>query len=311
MQKHYLSIDVGGTLIKYALMDETGAVLDSASRPTPAISFQSTAEEKAQGRQDFENALTEIYKQYAGDLFGIALSCPGKVDTAEGVIYYGGALPYLHEFPAQTFLEELSGLPAIVLNDGKAAALAEFWNGGLAGVNNGSVLILGTGLGGGLILNGQLHQGSHFQAGELSMLNFDDKTFKLEEAAGMKYSPVQMIMAIAEQLGLEDKKDGIAVFEAINARDERAWPIFQDFCRHIAIVIYNQQAIVDLERVVIGGGISAQPIVVEEIRRQYRDLLDKLEIFGDMITPVEIETCHYVGTSNLVGALYQLLLRLR
>ncbi|MET3558477.1 putative NBD/HSP70 family sugar kinase [Streptococcus rupicaprae] len=303
---HYLSIDVGGTLIKYALMTEAGQLVEQGTRPTPAAEFGEPDGQLAQKLIEFKTILTEIYRSYSG-VAGVALSCPGKVDSHDGTVYFGGALPYLHGFNAKGFLQEMTGKPAAVINDGKAAAQAELWQGNLQGVTNGSALILGTGLGGGLILKGQLHQGSHFQAGELSFLNFNDKRFCPEDVAGFKYSPVQMIMKISELLNLEDKKDGVKVFEAINARQEGIWPIFEEFCRHIALVIYNQQAIVDLERVVIGGGISAQPIVVEEIRRQYLAMISSIPFIGDMITPVEIETCRFAGTSNLIGALYQLL----
>lgn len=116
-----------------------------------------------------------------------------------------------------------------------------------------------------------------------------------------------MIGKIADVLGLPDKKDGRQVFEHINAGNEEALAIFKQFCKYLAILIYNTQAIIDTQRVVIGGGISAQPILLQEIEKQYRDLLAGLPFVGVMITPVEILSCKFGGDANLMGSLYQLL----
>ncbi|MEY8462692.1 ROK family protein [Streptococcus merionis] len=86
----------------------------------------------------------------------------------------------------------------------------------------------------------------------------------------------KMANRCANRLSLKDKKDGLAVFAAINVKVERVDPIFEAYCREIAYLIYNVQAVIDMTRVVIGGGISAQEIVVQEIERQYQIILDAL-----------------------------------
>ncbi|UUM61308.1 ROK family protein [Streptococcus suis] len=295
--KKYLSIDIGGTLIKYGVLLEIGELLYKKDRPTPS------------DLEAMKLALESIYREIADneELEGIAISCPGKVDSREGIVYYGGALTYLHQFPIADFMKNLSGKSVVAINDGKAAALAEKWQGNLADVENGMALVLGTGLGGGIILNNQLLQGHHFQAGEFSFLLPNDEHPDGEHGAGFRYSPVQMIGKIADVLGLPDKKDGRQVFEYINAGNEEALAIFKQFCKYLAILIYNTQAIIDTQRVVIGGGISAQPILLQEIEKQYRDLLAGLPFVGAMITPVEILPCKFGGDANLMGSLYQLL----
>ncbi|MFK8243168.1 MULTISPECIES: ROK family protein [unclassified Facklamia] len=112
---------------------------------------------------------------------------------------------------------------------------------------------------------------------------------------------------IATDLEIEDTRNGVAVFEAINKKDSRICPIFENYCLHIAYLVYNVQAVIDMERVVIGGGIIAQPIVLEEIKRQYNKILNQLEFIKPMITPVDIQLCAMGNDANLLGALYQLL----
>ncbi len=132
--------------------------------------------------------------------------------------------------------------------------------------------------------------------------------FKVDTLYGLIGSAVQMIKRIATALELEDKKDGLAVFEYINKKDDRIYPIFQDYCRNIAYLIYNMQAVVDVERYVIGGGISAQAIVVSEIKHQYQQLATANDLLSFMHTPPEIQPCRFRNEANLLGALYQFLI---
>ncbi|MGT2784886.1 ROK family protein [Streptococcus merionis] len=293
---HYLSIDVGGTHIKYALFDKSGKLLQKNHCETP------------QNLEAFLVVVDQLIAAFAEQIRGVAVSCPGKIDTKAGIIYYGGALTYLHELNLSKHIWEKFGLPATVVNDGKAAALAEFWQGNLRGVNHGLALILGTGVGGGIISDGKLLLGQHFQAGELSLMAVPSETLQPLDMLGMNGSAVRMIGRVAEKLGLENRKDGRAVFEAINAKDERVYPIFQDFCRNIAYLIYNVQAVLDMKRVVIGGGISAQSVVLEEIQAQYQSILNGLGPFQFMVTPVDIQVCAFGSEANLIGAIYQLML---
>ncbi|AMB99944.1 hypothetical protein AWM75_08160 [Aerococcus urinaehominis] len=296
--KEYLAIDVGGTFIKYALVSHDGQVLQSGQRPTP------------QHLPAFKQTLVDIYQGAPHEVGGIALSIPGRVDTRVGVVHFGGNLTFLDGFAAKAFLTRATGLPVAVINDGKAAALAEQWQGSLKGIDQGLALILGTGLGGGIIAAGHLLQGAHFQAGEVSFMMTDYQQPSEDKAVGKVFSPVATVTAMGQKLGLADPSDGQAVFAAINEGDDRVWADFQAFCHGLAVVIFNCQAIIDLDRVVIGGGISQQPIVAEEIARQYQLVCDQAGIFGQMIAQPEIQACQFVGQSNLLGAVYQLFLDL-
>lgn len=296
MESNYLSIDIGGTNIKTAIIDRSGRIISQNRIKTP---------------KDAESFFTVLNKEITdclGRIRGIAISCPGKVDPNTGTVFFGGSLPFLDRISLKGQFERKFNLPVAVINDGKAAALSELWLGNLHRVNYGAAITLGTGLGGGMIVEGELIQGSHFQAGELSFMLKPAKTPDVTSMYGFSGSAVLLIKKCSELLSLSEATNGEVVFEELNRKNQLIYPLFQEFCREIAYIIINLQAILDVERVVIGGGISAQSIVVDEIKSQYRRIRKGIPILNDSIQKIEIMACKYRNESNLLGALYQLLL---
>jgi predicted NBD/HSP70 family sugar kinase len=296
MKKNYLSIDIGGTNIKLALIDHSGEIQSKKQVRTP------------HEYGEFIAVLEREIELVKDDIRGIAFCCPGKVNTETGTISFGGALPFLD---GVSFIDEFYPkfqVPISVVNDGKAAALSELWLGNLKGIENGLALVLGTGIGGGLILDGKLYQGKHFQAGELSFMMKQSDKVSFDDMYGRTGSAVGFVKKVNQELGTEDLTDGAAAFEAINQKDPIVYPIFEVYAREIAYMICNIQSILDLEKIVIGGGISAQAIVTEEIRRQYRAIRAGLPFVANTLTEVEIDSCRFLNDANLLGALYQLLL---
>lgn len=296
MKPYYLSIDIGGTNIKLALIDHSGQIQSKKQVRTP------------HDLDAFIAAIEGEIDLVRDEIRGIAFCCPGKVNTETGKISFGGALPFLDGVSFVEVLQPKFQVPISVINDGKAAALSELWLGNLKGIENGLALVLGTGIGGGLILEGKLYQGKHFQAGELSFMMKQSDKPSFDDMYGKTGSAVGLIKMVNLELGTEDKHDGAVAFAAINQNDPSVYPIFEAYAREIAHMICNIQAILDLEKIVIGGGISAQPIVTEEIRKQYRAIRAGLPFVANTLTEVEIDSCRFLNDANLLGALYQLLL---
>lgn len=295
--KYYLSIDIGGTNLKYGLLDRAGHLIEHDKVPTPTS-----------GLDDFMQVLTSIIDTQISRVRGIAISVPGKIDVSQGVVYFGGSLPFLDKVPLGKQLSEKYHVPVGLENDGKAAAMAELWLGNLQQTPNSAAVVLGTGVGGGIILNGQLLYGTHFQAGEFSfMLNdFKNSNF-IDAAVGGNTSAVGMIRNIGTELSLKDPADGIAVFQQIKAGNPIAVTKFKHFCNYVAKMILNVQSVVDLQRYVIGGGISAQPLVVKTINAEYNQMLAATPIIQDSLTKPEIIVAKFGNDANLYGALYSLL----
>ena len=138
----YLVLDIGGTFIKYAIMDENATFLKQGKVPAVTLS-----EEKMLA------SLEELHKEVGDDYEGVAIYMPGRIDTEKGWAYTGGAFTWLHDYPAAEKYGAIFGKPTTIANDGKCAAIAESWSGALADVDSGAVLVLGTGVGGGIVLD--------------------------------------------------------------------------------------------------------------------------------------------------------------
>ena len=298
MQRYYLSIDIGGTAIKSARIDHSGNIIATDQLPTP------------QRADDFLAALAQLIHA-SQDVHAVCVSVPGIVNPTTGQVEFTGALGFIGEFNLAEYVRRLTGLPVYVGNDANCATLAEMWLGNLTTVANGAVVTLGTSVGGGLMINGQLLAGPHFRAGEISaIVNNHDHLDPHEATVGASTSAVKMIAAVAAACGLPDSRDGRRAFVEINRHTPAAWEIFTAFCRRVAVLLINVQAVVDLERILIGGGISAQPVVVSEIRHQFKLLQESDRRLQDDIAMPDIQAAKFGNEANLLGALYGLLLQL-
>ena len=298
MARQYLSIDVGGTAVKSARIDHSGNIMVKKRAATP------------RERSSFLRLLTTIVDRQPG-VAAVCVSVPGIVNPHTGTVKFTGALAFMGQFPLAAYLRQYAGLPVYVGNDANCATLAELWLGNLTDVANGAVITLGTSVGGGLVINGQLIHGPHFRAGELSaIVNNYDHHDPHEATVGANTSAVKMIRTVAAACHLPDPTDGRRVFEIINQRQSPAWPIFTAFRRRVAVLLINVQAVVDLDRILIGGGISAQPILISEVRHQFRLLQEGDRRLQDDIEMPTIMAARFGNGANLLGALYGLLLKI-
>ncbi|MBR2879569.1 MAG: ROK family protein, partial [Oscillospiraceae bacterium] len=133
--------DIGGTEIKYSVMDTDLVIYAKGNVQTPQNSLNSLLD-----------LLQELYESYGGETSGIAISMPGMIDSDKGFCHTGGALAYNQGQPVAELLSQRCGCPVHIDNDGKCAAIAEHMSGSLRGFENGAVFLIGTGVGGGLIL---------------------------------------------------------------------------------------------------------------------------------------------------------------
>ncbi|WP_225868664.1 ROK family protein [Companilactobacillus kimchii] len=186
----------------------------------------------------------------------------------------------------------------------------QLWLGNLKDIKNGAAIVLGTGVGGGIIMNHQLIYGSHFQAGEVSFLVNNSKKLGYDDLEGSSGSAVKMINECATKLGLNNKNDGKRVFEEINKDNDSIMPIFERYCRNIATLIHNIQAIIDLDRYVIGGGISSQPIVAQTINQEFIKLRSEVPIIQTTLSKPKIINSKFKNDANLYGALYNWLMNM-
>ncbi|GLB25202.1 sugar kinase [Lacrimispora xylanolytica] len=300
----YLAIDNGGTFIKYAVMDESGNILEKGKEPTP--DHKKTAE-------DYFHVLDQIVLPRKQEIEGIAFSTPGQVDVLTGFLHTAGGLVYLMGLNLCEEIEKRYHLPSSVDNDAKCAAMAEQWNGSLKGVKNGAVIVLGTGVGMGIIIDGKLYRGTNYTAGEISFLNlYIDKPKHSDSYMAVNGSSLALGRTYAKETGIDPSEiDGHRMFELINEGDETACRVLRNYVQKLAGSIYNFQTLLDLEIFAIGGGISQQPVLLEEIKKEIDYLFEAhpSSSYGMAVKKPKITACQYYNDSNLRGALYHFLNR--
>ncbi len=290
----YLVIDIGGTFTKYAIMDAESNFVYQDKMPTEQKDLSS-----------FIDSLVELYNRFskAYEIEGIAISSPGMIDSNTGFMYNGGSLFFIDKINIVEILENRCAVKVSVENDAKCAALAEVWRGSLADCRNSIALILGTAVGGAVIIDKKVLKGIHYMAGEFSYIFTDGKNYKsrsqlLAEQAGVP----GLIGLVAEKKKMDQSKlNGEIIFSMVNQGDKEVLEALRVYCRRIAIQISNYQFLIDPEKVAIGGGISVQPILLELIREELRNLG---EVFPYTMTIPEVTTCKFFNDSNLIGALY-------
>ena len=157
----YLVFDVGGTFVKYGLLDEQGTISEKGKFAT-----------HTQDKELFLGDVKNTYNKYKNQsLKGIAMSIPGLVDVKSGMLVRGGSLKCMQNICITKEVSDIcDGLPVSVENDGKCAGLAEAWIGAAKAVPNCCVLAFGTAVAGAVIIDKKVLHGSNLIAGEASYL---------------------------------------------------------------------------------------------------------------------------------------------
>lgn len=287
-----MTFDVGGTEIKYGLIDENLKISQQGSFATPKESFE-----------EFCLAIEQIWSRYKGQAQGVAMALPGPVDAENGYCEMCSVMSYPHDKDVAGVLGKRLGCNVAIQNDGKAAALAEHRYGAIKGCQNAAVFLIGTGVGGGLIINNQLVSGPHFTAGEFSFLNTQASDYESEDyILGHQASTTYLLERYKELSGNSEAIDGRRFFSLLE-NDPCAVKALDDLCTNIAIEAANLYILLDLQKIAIGGGISRQPIVTKTIQSRFAEVWKKT--FAGRIhfrMEMEIVPCRFSNDANLIGA---------
>lgn len=294
---NYLVIDVGGSAIKYALMDQHATVLEKDQVVTPRTDFDA-----------FSTAIYRLYQHYQSQITGIAFSLPGVIDSERGYSITGGSLTYNDKRHLVADIQQRCPLPISIENDAKCAALAEAWQGSLKGCKNGIVVVLGTAVGGGIFINGQLYKGANFAAGEMSFLLTEGKHAKGDPYHywGSDGGSRGLCRAVEQIKQLPPKSiNGKQVFEWANEGDAAVCEALDAYTYRLAMQFFNLQALFDPEVIAVGGGISAQPLLLQYIEQNIAYLEQNLPMH---LAIPKVVRCHFMNDANLIGALHHHLL---
>jgi predicted NBD/HSP70 family sugar kinase len=252
-----LAFDVGGTWVKYGIVDADGRLLCSDQLAT-----QSEPDGKALLTRLLAVA-APLVTRYAPA--GIAFSTLGIIDAAEGRLV--GAVEaiagYFGQSPKECF-ERAFGVPVVVENDGNCVALAEGWTGAAAGVRHYLALTLGTGIGGGIVIDGRLYRGANGAAGEWGYMLVDGKVWE-------DHASPRGLAAAAEKARPGCGLDAEGVFAARDRGDAAMAAVVVAWFGLLATGLANLLFAFNPSRVVIGGGITARgPAFLQELRAEMR-----------------------------------------
>lgn len=297
--KEYFGIDVGGTAVKWAVLGEDYSIRERGSLPTGFT----TAEETVQ-------TLIDLVRPYQDRISGVGVSAPGGIyeDDPDGTIHRGGALMFMDGCPLGKLMSEALGVPVAVNNDGKCCALGEYAAGALRGVKHGVVLAIGTGIGGGIVIDGHVLRGANCFAGEFSFLRNDVNekvTFNSGTFACTGGWRALRDAAVAEKgLPADSPVDGRRVFEWIEQGDKDAIRALNRYARQFDAMLVNLQCVLDPDVFVIAGGISCHPELIDALREQMPVVTADFIPYGGIPEP-QVKAAELGNDANLVGAVLE------
>ncbi len=275
MSRFVFGVDIGGTTVKLGLFDTEGSLIDKWEIPTRT---------ENSGEQILPDIAKSIMDRIAekniskDDVEGIGIGAPGPVDDS-GMIHKAANLGW-GEFSIKDTLEKITGLKVMAGNDANVAALGEVWKGGAVGCKDVVMVTLGTGVGGGIIVNGRILSGYLGAGGEIGHIHMNDDE---EESCGCgkkgcleQYSSAtgitrmgKKVLASTDEATVLRGQDINAktIFDAVKAGDKVAAQIADIYGRYLGVALANIACVVNPEVILLGGGVSkAGPVVIDYVK---------------------------------------------
>lgn len=278
--KYCFGVDIGGTTIKMGLFTAEGELLDK---------WEITTRRENGGEKVPQDIADAIAKKCAdkniekSDIIGVGIGVPGPVRN-DGTVMKCANLGW-GIFNVNEKMSELTGLKCQALNDANAAALGELWRGSGKGFKNLVFITLGTGVGGGIVIDGKIIAGIHGGGGEIGHIVVNPKEDDVCGCGGHghleQYASATGIVRLAKK-GLQDKSVNTIlrekeaeltckdIFDAAKSGDAFANSLVDEMCSYLALALSGVAATCDPEAYVIGGGVSkAGEIITDTVKKHF------------------------------------------
>lgn len=274
-------VDIGGTSIKFAKMTKEGALLEKESCSTP------------NRLEDLLAFLDSCLSKAAYE--GIAFSVPGAVNRETGVIEGFSAISYIHGF---SWYDQLAtyGLPVTLENDANCVGLSELLS--RPHLQNLACVVIGTGIGGAIIINGKLHRGRHNLGGEFGYMTLRKPEEQLNNWSTLA-STGKLVRTVREKTG-DESYDGRRIFQEAEQGNQVCRESIEQIYHYLALGILNIQYSLDPDIISIGGSISQNEVFIAGLQRKIEGLVNQYPEYS--VVP-SIVACHYQEDANLYGAL--------
>lgn len=288
--RRYACFDIGGTAIKYGVLTEKAEILSSSTMPTEAY----------KGPEIWMMKLVEAVKdmQSKDVIQGICISSSGMIDPQNGKVVF--ALPQIPDytgFDIKAFMEKHCDLPCEVENDVNCMVLAESLSGAGKGCKTVLGLAIGTGVGGGFTIDGKLLHGSSFSACEVGYIRIGDSD--LEHLASTTALCRNVETLKGDPCG---SWNGKKVFEKAEQGDQDCKKAIDQMADNLAQGLGILSYILDPEVIVLGGGVMAQPELIEKVRSLYPKYVKPI-----ISEHTDIKAAAYGNEAGMIGALYHFL----
>ena len=314
MVRFVLGIDIGGTnLVVGSVAEDGSAVVATASEPTHSEAGATDVVDRLVGLA--ERAIATTRREAPGaEILGVGVGAPGPLDTKRGIVLLTPNLGWVN-MPLRELIHDRLGLPAALDNDANCAVLGEWWVGAARGARHAIGITIGTGIGGGLIVDGRLYHGASDVAGEIGHTTIDTEGRRckcgnygcLEAYAS---GPNIALRAVEElEAGAESRLSALVggdlakitaqtVYQAAADGDELALEVVNDTAKVLGVGIGNLLNVFNPEVVVVCGGVTlAGDHLFEPLRREVARRAFKPAVSACRIVPGEL-----AGTAGVYGA---------
>ena len=307
---YYLGIDLGGTNIAVGLVDENGKILNTKSVPTMA------QREDKEIIKDMADTCLDLIKEEnlsLDDIQSIGVGCPGSIDSENGVVVYANNLNMENSHVGPMLSDFFGGKKVYVENDANVAAYGEYY---INGNNSESFVFitLGTGVGGGVIINGNIYRGFNGAGAELGhiiiCMNGEQCTcgnrgcweayasvtaLVRQTKEAMEKNPDSMMIKLADDKGVVN---GRTAFECAKMGDKAAMEVVEAYQNYIAAGMVNILNIFQPQKILVGGGISKEG---EYLLGPVRDIVYKCD-YNKYMPKTVIETATLFNDAGIIGA---------
>ena len=305
MAAYRLGIDVGGTKTAYGLFNENNELIDRYQHPSPA-----DADGPAFCDLLIEGIHTILERNglRQRDVKGVGICMPSFILYDEGYVCMTSALVHIKDFAMRDYLAARLDVPFVLDNDSNGAALAEYRYGAGRGSHHMIYMAVSTGIGSGLVLNGQLFRGSYGWAGESGhmlitpdsglMCGCENQGCFMSWASG-RYIPEQvrrLARGRGTTLDLGEKLDCVALNEACRAGDAVALEALDQTAHYIAVCVFNIYQLLNVNLYVFGGGLTHfGDLLFDRIRAEFNR-------YNHVPQPVEFRIAELKQDFGIIGA---------
>lgn len=308
-EKLYLGIDIGGTAVKIGSVTDTGQVVETESYRVDFDGYETPI------LQTVVKSCSMFFNKYhrAAQIYqAIGVSATGAINTRTGVV--DGSAGHIRNWEKSCIKDVLKskfGIPVQVLNDANAAALGEAWIGAAKGKKDVVVVTIGTGVGGGILVDGKILLGVNGFAGELGHISIQNNGEVCTcgnqgclEHYGSTTALIHRIRASVQEgkiEGLSEKEiNGESIFVLAEAGDSQVLKILDQWIDSIACGIVGLVHVFNPEQVLIGGGVSRQQkLLVEPLRKKVVS-----RIMPNFLQNFELQAAELGNNAGMIGAVY-------